>query len=658
MFNQDELTQVKRQYDAFRAGQRPVQQTASPAPKKKGNFLTSLLPSGGGLAGAAGGAAIGTAVLPGIGTLAGALLGGALGGGAGKVAENKIEGQSLSKGVAGEAALNGVLGAGPLRLAKVGVDAVRGVRAGTDIASALANAGTKAVDMSATKAVGDKLQKSGQGLIAKEFRLNPTQQADFKNVHGEEAVSVLRRYGIKRPEDLAAKIAPLQNAFDGVVNKVPAVSQKQLSDGLKSVYEPLLKSPNILVERPLGQQIKAQADELVKLAENGDIPASKVNELRKSFDAAVRYTQKGSPEFSAVKETADALRTTLQGAAEKAGVKSANGQSFKDVGLELSKLHELNDIVGKQSYLGTGSLPVSIGNLPGVTAGGAAGGLPGAVVGFGANAVLNSPVGRRALANGFLKGGEKLSARAAGANPYGIGKVASRVAPVGLAGALIGNMGQSDANNTPMTAMTTNATTMPSNTNMPELSQIDTNMSTPNNPLAPENLRASIEQILANGGSLKDAQEFVSLADALQKIQPSGQSKTKLNATQIQQANNAQSGLDSLATIQQTLTSNPNAAKLASLPGGSFTQSLTGTGSYTAAIANATDVIGRLRSGGAINAEEEKRFRSLLPSAFNDPETINYKLGQLSNLFQRFVNPQSAQPDTADLSSALSAGGY
>jgi hypothetical protein len=72
---------------------------------------------------------IGTAVAPGIGTLLGALLGGAVGGGAGKVAENAVEGQSnLGQGVGQEALINGVLGAGPLRLLKGGADIARGAQ--------------------------------------------------------------------------------------------------------------------------------------------------------------------------------------------------------------------------------------------------------------------------------------------------------------------------------------------------------------------------------------------------------------------------------------------------------------------------------------------------------------------------------------------------
>jgi hypothetical protein len=620
------------------------------APKKKGNFLTSLIPSAGGIGGSLGGAALGTAILPGVGTLAGALLGGALGGGAGKVAENAVEGNKITNGVAGEAALNGVLGAGPLRLGKLGVDTIRGVKAGTGLADALTSAGTNAAGMNAAQAIGDKLQKSGQNLIAKEFRLSPTQQANFAKLHGEEATSVLRRYGVKSPQDIQAKIQPLQETFDSAISGIPAVSKNDLAAGLKKVYQPLIKSP-ALFEQGLGNSVKQQADELLKLAKNGSLPADKVNELRKTFDAAVNYTQRGAPEYNVIKKTADALRGTLQSAADKAGVKTPDGLSFKEVGKELRKLYGLDEVVGKQAYLGTGSLPLNLPNLLGTTAGGAAGGLPGAAAAGVATQLINSTAGRRLAANGVIGAGEKLSARGATASPYGVKAITGRVAPVGLTEALMGSAGQSDGNSMATNATSTNTATMPNSTNIPPLNQTNGYMSSSNSPFAPNNLETSIEKILANGGSLDDVSKFVTIAGAVQKAQ--SVSAPKLNSTQQQQANNAQSGLDSLAAIAQTLQSNPNAAKLASLPGGSLTQSLTHTGAYAAALNNATDVIGRLRSGGAINADEEKRFKALLPGSFDSPDTINYKLNTLATLFQSFANPQSAQPDATDLASAL-----
>jgi hypothetical protein len=169
------------------------------------------------------------------------------------------------------------------------------------------------------------------------------------------------------------------------------------------------------------------------------------------------------------------------------------------------------------------------------------------------------------------------------------------------------------------------------------------------------NVEANIQKLVQSGATDKDIQNYLGIVSTLQDMK-AAQAKvsggTSLNSTQQQQANTALSGLDSLQEIASTLQSNPNAAKEAALPGGSLTARLTGTGSYKAATANLVDAIGRLRSGGAISADEQKNFMRFIPSAFDDKDTVAYKLSQLNSIFQRFAYPQ---PTQQDLTSALGA---
>lgn len=129
----DDYYKLQQQQQALKA-----LQDKNAAPKKKGNFLTSLLPTGGGvggaLAGGAAGAAIGS-VVPVVGTAVGGLLGAVLGGAGGsaigKVGENAVEGNAdLGQGVGQEALLGGLtslpIGAG-LKLAKAGVKVATGI---------------------------------------------------------------------------------------------------------------------------------------------------------------------------------------------------------------------------------------------------------------------------------------------------------------------------------------------------------------------------------------------------------------------------------------------------------------------------------------------------------------------------------------------------
>lgn len=175
-----------------------------------------------------------------------------------------------------------------------------------------------------------------------------------------------------------------------------------------------------------------------------------------------------------------------------------------------------------------------------------------------------------------------------------------------------------------------------------------------NDPFSSENLRRSVAKILQDGGDMKDVASFLDTAKTLSELTAPAKEKT-LNSTQQQQANNANSGIDSLNTIANILKENPNAAKLSHIPGGSLASKATHTGEYKAAVANATDVVGRLRSGGAINKDEEKRFLSLLPGAFDDESTISYKLNSLYSLFSRFADPNNAS--TSDAQEALAQAG-
>lgn len=651
--------------DKWLAQQQLMNKAKKAPPKAKGNFFTHLLPTiggtGGGVAGgAAGGALAGTAILPGVGTaaggLVGALLGGFAGGAAGKAVENKVEGNPLGGGVAGQGLEQGILSAGPLRLGRLGVDTVRGVKAGTGLADAIAGAGESAANMSIKKAVGNKLQNSGQSLIAKEFRLNPTQQANFKALHGEEAVNVLRRYGIQKPADLEAKITPLQGAFDSVVEKIPAASKTEVSNAMKAIYTPLLKSP-VLTRQQLGKQIEAQSSEVLK-AYKGDIPATELNKLKQSFDDAVTYTQKGTNEFTVNKKSADAIRKLMQGKADKAGLKF-EGKTFKDVGLELRKLHNLNDVVGKQSYLGTGSLPLNIPNLLGYTAGGAAGGAPGAVAVGTATQLVNSPAGRRIAANGTIKIGEKLTGSGA-ASPYSAAGVAKRTVPVGLAEALLGS--QSEGNNIATNATTTNATIMPNATNMDAQYTGSDGMSSPDqqgSPYSQENLMADIQR------DPKNADKYISTYESLDKIFNSQVKETpaygKPTAQQYSQGTTGENSINQLAQLigQDPGVVNRNATPGQNLPGvGGVVSRAAGTNTYRATANNILNSIARINTGANMPASEESFYsRTYLPQPGDPPETVAAKLQQLRQFFAPITNYQSAGSSNSLEDALLAQGG-
>lgn len=226
-------------------------QEKNAAAPKKGNFLTDLIPTAGGiggtLAGAAGGAAIGS-VVPVIGTAIGGLIGGVLGGAGGsalgKVGENAVEGNNLGDGVAGEALLGGLtstpIGAG-FKLARAGLKTATGIgkRAAGDLVQeagmATIGKGTaRRLGMSSTAAptgiapsivqgqgantfsLGSKLTSMGDKALASQYGVlsKPT----IRQTNPAKLVSNLADYGITKPAD-AERIASAITGSNGILTK-------------------------------------------------------------------------------------------------------------------------------------------------------------------------------------------------------------------------------------------------------------------------------------------------------------------------------------------------------------------------------------------------------------------------------------------------------
>ena len=133
-----------------------------------------------------------------------------------------------------------------------------------------------------------------------------------------------------------------------------------------------------------------------------------------------------------------------------------------------------------------------------------------------------------------------------------------------------------------------------------------------------------------------------------------------MSAEASKQLANAQTGLQALDTIEQSLQNDPSIQQKSAIPGsilGGLAGQVLGTGEYEAARQQAIDVIGRMRSGGAITSDEESRFRKFLPQPYDDAQTSQYKLGLLRNAFNTLVSSEQGS-STTDLASALKAAGY
>lgn len=100
------------------------------------------------------------------------------------------------------------------------------------------------------------------------------------------------------------------------------------------------------------------------------------------------------------------------------------------------------------------------------------------------------------------------------------------------------------------------------------------------------------------------------------------QEGTKASAKDV---NIAKTGLNNLDFISQNVSSRKDINPLSSRQ-------------YKSAVTNVTDLIGRLRSGGAINADEAKRFRDLLPTYWDSDADSKAKINALKREFSTLLS--------------------
>lgn len=162
-------------------------------------------------------------------------------------------------------------------------------------------------------------------------------------------------------------------------------------------------------------------------------------------------------------------------------------------------------------------------------------------------------------------------------------------------------------------------------------------------------------------GDTKGLANIESVIGVLDKLGVTSSAASKpLNATQQQQASNAQSGLQSINDLSTLIKGNRGLVNKSGIPGqgsiiGGFESNLLGTGEYNTAASNIKDVISRLRSGAALTSQEEKRYTNLIPKAGDNDSTITYKLSALQDLFAKFAAPQST--GGSDLTDLLANAG-
>jgi len=606
------------------------QQTKKAPVKKKKNFWLDQLSTVGGIAGGIGG----SLVAPIAGTAVGAGAGSALG----EALENLISGESVTKNLAKEGALGAVFGAGPIKLAK-GAIAGGSSLAKTGSLGLAKEAASTAAKTPLRQGLGESLSGTADNLAVKQFRLTPSQIANFKKKFKEDPGTLIRKYGFSNVDDITAKgIEPLQQQFDEAIGGITGVTKESLKKSIDSRIAKLAGAAST-DNKAIGKQLQSESKQLLK--KYGDvIDANELNTIRKEFDSLVNYTNSvaNPAKYGVNKRMADALRETLQN--------SDQTGALKGVGRELQKLRQLADNAAKQGELGRGSLPLGLTNLLGGVVG-SSGGMAGAAGGIMAAQAVNSGAGRRALMGGVSKAGSKLAS-----TPESINNPMSIAKRVGGVGALTGLSNQSVSNSEANTSASITSNAPPMNANMGSLSPQGGEMSNPYGISEQSYLEAIITDIQETGG-----ENMGMLKTLYEQFGPQAQGQKPVSAEAAKTITNAQTGLQALNDFESIVANDPSALQKSVIPGrgvaGGLLGRALGTQSLDASRQQVIDIIARLRTGAAITASEEARFMQFLPVAADTPDVAAQKIGYLRNQFSDLLNRVNGGTQPSTLEDAL-----
>lgn len=607
-----------------------IQSTKS---SNKGNFLTSLIPTAGGIGGALAGGAAGAAagsVVPVVGTavggLIGAILGGAGGSAVGKVGENAVEGnKNLGEGVAKEAVLGGVFSAPPVRLArgliaagKAGVATARGIGEQTakdafDTAftapGLLSEAGNTLRGEARGVGIGEKLSGA---------KIGPTKERAL-NSFLDNTVKLKGLTAAKQLDGLEKFIADRNTQLSQVIsanNRVLTPAEKTaLSTKIEKAFGSTVIDPSSR-QRGILDDIKTRINQAKDVSD--------LDGLRKIIDGNINFARNAaSPEPAAEQVYKLARKSLTNDVADKVG------------GAKLLK-SDLSNALDAQELL--------------LNKAGGGGGF----ARTGTSGIATIPIPRRGVQMAQTLAGKALNLAGKQGGGFGVLPVTARQ---GIGRVIASSGGQDQTLQDPtLTQALTDPSVASTNDALGQtnsMSAADTIETDASNPFG-----FSLDQVaqaMSTAALNNDTNAYAQLGDLYDRIgkyeSDNNPAPKALNATQIQQANNATSALADLNSVRNIIQSDPGAIWRDAVPGGSIARGLTGTTDYNAAKQNIVDVISRLRSGAAITPDEAKRYMSLLPAPGDSQSSALQKVDRLNALLSAFANPQ---PSSMDLSSVLS----
>lgn len=662
-------------------GYQPIDiSSTQPAPKKRGNLLTKLLPAIGGAAG------IALAPFTGGGSLA--LLGlGALGGAAGKVAENKLEGQGAFDNP-GQIALEGLFGAGggaleALKVARAGKAALtteQALRAGaTEGATNLAErtAGSSAADTALNTAsnalnvptvnsivpktsIQQRIANAGEALKGEARGIKPGVSvpgtskkltgpvSDRINAYIDSlggAKSAHRQYRVVQ-QDLEAtgkKIGDLITANDR------AVAPTDLTSIATKAADKAKNALGFNPEDKIIADVKTQLSNATNLSDLRKV-RSNLDEALQNFYKQTERDSSTTATMKVVKGYRDGIDKVLSDSIP--GFKEANTRYATALKASDQLLNAANPrglrFFGIQTGVGGEGLQAAK-DLAGRAVGKVANVLPGGegTTSKVAGNVMNliKPVAKQEVIH--AGGNIALGRGAFGPQP-----------PVDMNGNLTPEQQQAAEQRVQETLL---ASLTPEQRTQLASEQVAAGGTDAGGASAGGGTEITYDQLLkAVQSDPKNASTYLALYNA----QPSLKSGSKpLSASAATSVSNAETGIRGIQDLVAMMQQDPNVVKRTLIPGrglfGGALGNAVNTNGFDAARQQVVDVIARLRTGAAISKTEEARFLKFLPQPFDSPTVAQQKLGYLERQFQRVAaaDPSAANEIQSVLSDPSYAGG-
>lgn len=630
MFNEDELKQLKLQYDAGRAMAQPQKQQVPKEQKKKKNFFLDQISTLGGIVGGIGG----SFVAPLAGTAIGAGAGSALG----EALENAITGESLGKNVAKEGVLGGVLGGGPLRLGGAAVSKIA-PRAGQSIEQAGKNLlGTQA---NLTRAEARKIGANPGDVLGninqRTGLTNMNKASDVaKNVTGENGVlSELTRNAIGNSRGV--DIGDLRTIGNNLLtDKAPSVSgsvrknvEEQIKNSVVKAYGGSQGSLSTLANPfdafDVARTFESNASRLRSLP----TPTSADQELASVYSGLAKeintrlYNAPGVAEgiVQARPDAANAFRQLAQKAPSR-----SEKQAYERLAQETESLKDVQSIRSAQAPF------VQLGKIDDASAraqAGAATQLGDNLQGLGRftqrpTNIVSIPLNAATptVGGALTRVGRNLQGAGSPQTATGI---AGRVG----AGGLIGALANTSAQQAPVEEPIGQQPAAAPMGNFP--TQDPFGQQAPAAAIDPTEVRNNVQQILASGGDLDDAAKYLSLVETLNSLSAAPGSDLSANsAEKVAASSNATSTLDQLEGLFD------NAGGGAGKVGGTL-QNLLARGGINGDVqtyndlanSSVTQVARALNGGGNVTDADAAVVIQALPKITDSPEVARAKFNAL-----------------------------